>query len=127
MDMSGAPTSESPDHTRVTARESIFMAATVHFAGNRTADAVRVRNISSGGMMIDTAVERPVGLAVIAQLKNVGKVRGTVAWSTEKRIGIAFETAIDPMSARIQPDSSVVQPTFKRPYHETRRPGLTIK
>ena len=103
------------------------MGATVHFAGNRTAEAVRVRNISPGGMMIDAAVERPVGLAVVAQLKNIGKVRGTVAWSTVKRIGIAFETAIDPVAARMQPDASVIQPSFTRPYHETKRPGLRVR
>lgn len=126
MDMSGDPKTEN-DHDRVTARESIFMAATVLFAGARFPEPVRVRNISSGGMMIDTTVQKPEGLKLVAEIKNVGKVRGHVAWSTEKRTGIAFDTAIDPLAARQRPDASVIQPTFKRPYHETGRPGLSVK
>ncbi len=115
------------DQTRVTARESMFLGVTVQFDGEDQILQARVRNISPGGMMIDTAVAKREGLAVTAALKNIGDVRGRVAWSTGQRIGIAFDTEIDPQKARQKPDSSIVQPTFKRPYHEGSRPGLAIR
>ena len=115
------------DDTRVTARESIFIGAIVCFDGDSHASPARVRNISSGGMMIDTAIVRPQGMVVAADLKQVGRITGHVAWSTEKRTGIVFDTAIDPTQVRQKPDPAVAQPTFKRFYHETGRPPLKAR
>lgn len=115
------------DHTRVSARESMFLGVTVLFDGEDKAVQARVRNLSSGGMLIDTKIAKLEGLGLTAVLKNVGNVRGRVAWSTSERVGIAFDLEIDPQKARQKPDSSIAQPTFKAPYSEGRRPGLTIR
>lgn len=115
------------NQSRVTARESIFIGATVCFEGDRSASPVRVRNISAGGMMIDTAIAHPEGTLVIANLKQIGTVDGRIVWSTEKRIGIAFDTAIDPQKARQKPGADTIQPSFKRPYYEGSRPGLKLR
>lgn len=96
------PGSRGAAHTRVTARESIFMAASVHFEGEADAMPVRVRNISSGGMMIDSAVPRSAGLPLVAEIKTIGRVQGRVAWSQEQRMGIVFDRPIDPQRARLQ-------------------------
>ena len=115
------------DDTRVTARESIFIGACVCFEGTDQAVPVRVRNISSGGIMIDTAIARRKGSLVTAELKHIGRLTGHVAWSTATRIGIAFDTKIDPLQARQKPDPNIPQPTFKRLYHETGRPALKAR
>lgn len=101
-DQEFSPTSQGAAHTRVSARESIFLAATIWFAGDASPMPVRIRNISSGGMMIDSAVPREKGLPLTAELKTIGKVSGTVAWSNDKRMGIIFDRPIDPQRARLQ-------------------------
>ena len=105
MDMSKSPggsqnPSPSDDHPRITARQSIFLGATVHFDGDAETQAVRVRNISAKGMMIDSATNRPIGLGLTADLKNAGLVRGRVAWTEGQRMGIAFYREIDPQRAQ---------------------------
>ena len=42
----------------------------------------------------------PVGAEVEVELRGIGLVRGTVAWSTAGRVGIAFVEEIDPKAAR---------------------------
>lgn len=131
MDKSGKP---KPDQgargkqevLREKSRDSMFLTTTVVFDGSPQEVTARVRNISSGGMMIDMAASRDEGLGLTAQLKNVGEVRGTVAWSTDTRMGIAFEHEIDPQLARVKP---VVPPTsgYKPPKTDPRRPGLAVR
>jgi hypothetical protein len=64
-------------------RESMFLLVTVRFEGIRDPISARVRNISVGGMMIDSTVIRKKGHRIVAELKNIGEVTGHVAWSTE--------------------------------------------
>lgn len=97
-----SPAGKGAEHTRVTARESFFLAATVRFEGEPQAMPVRIRNLSAGGMMIDHAVPRDPGLAVAAELKTIGRIDGKVAWSGERRMGINFDRPIDPQRARLR-------------------------
>jgi PilZ domain len=95
-----APGSKPAAHTRVTARESIFLNASVHFEGEMSMHHVRVRNISAGGIMIDSAVQRTIGSNVVVKIKNIGDVEGRVAWFTSGKMGINFKRSIDPQRAR---------------------------
>jgi hypothetical protein len=118
---------EQPADTRDKSRESIFLGAVISLGNQRQTLNVRVRNISSGGMMIDLAGPQPKGLAVTAEMKGIGEVRGRIAWSTENRAGIAFDRAVDPKLARhiVTPPSA---PLYSRPaVDQTRRPGLGIR
>jgi PilZ domain len=126
MDMSGSPTSGSELPPRDRPRDSIFLGATIWFAPGGPKHAVRVRNISSGGMMIDFPQSRPQGSSVWAEIKNVGEVAGCVAWSTGNRLGIRFANEIDPDAARVKPAVSTT-PEYKRPFVPDRRPGLAIR
>jgi PilZ domain len=120
MDMSDTPSDfaagiKPASHTRVTARESIFLGATVKFDDDPQAVPVRVRNISSGGMMIDSTVPRAAGLPLVAEIKNIGKIAGRVAWFEDRRMGIVFNRQIDPSLARlkvIQPAPKAAKPLF---------------
>jgi hypothetical protein len=113
--------------TREESRESIFLGAQVQYAGESAAQPARVRNISAGGMMIDTAKPHPKGQLVTVTLKSIGEVSGKVAWSTATRIGIAFDEQIDPLVARTPVTAAPVEAPFKQPYIPDRRPGLAIR
>lgn len=127
MDMSGTPeTEDTPEIHREKSRESTFLTAAVVFDGSPQQVTARVRNVSSGGMMIDTGTTREKGLGVTVQLKNVGEVRGTVAWSTSSRMGITFENEIDPHLARHKPAAAPI-PGYGQPHIQGRRPGLAIR
>jgi hypothetical protein len=118
---------DSVPETRDKSRESIFLGAVISLGNQRQSLNVRVRNISSGGMMIDLAGPQPKGLAVIAEMKGIGEVRGRIAWSTENRAGIAFDRLVDPKLARHVVSAPAV-PTYSRfAADPTRRPGLAIR
>lgn len=63
--------------------------------GSDRVHAIRVRNLSSGGMMGegDIAVDRGSQLKLI--MPNIGTVSGTVAWIQDDRFGVAFADDID--------------------------------
>lgn len=81
-------------------RDSLFLKAVLRFASTDEEGEVRIRNLSSGGLMAEAAVQVPRGEKVELKLRNIGWIRGTVAWVAEGRIGIAFEHPIDPKVAR---------------------------
>lgn len=79
-------------------RDSVFLMATL-----RTATVeipVKVRNLSAGGALIEGAVEVTRGDQVEVLIRNVGWVKGVVAWMALPRFGIAFSDIIDPKIAR---------------------------
>lgn len=104
----------------------MFLLVSVRFEGVRDSVSARVRNISAGGMMIDSTMIREKGHPIIAELKNIGEVTGRVAWSTATRLGIAFDHEIDPKLARQPVGVPVKAPTFATPV-SGRRPGLALR
>ncbi len=104
-------------------RNSIYLGATLRFEGDELLHEVRVRNISAGGMMVDFAVITAKGTNVKVDVRNLGKITGHVAWSTETRMGIRFDREIDPAKARVKPFAAPV-PGVSMPVTSDRRPGL---
>lgn len=90
---------DDPARQRNAARDSLFLAAQLK-VGSLPAEQVRVRNLSAGGMMAEypSAVEQ--GVPVTVELRGIGVVGGRIAWATDGRIGVAFDTHINPMQAR---------------------------
>ena len=86
--------------TRHIARDSLFMFAEIVFDDAIAPVRVKVRNLSSGGMMAEAANSVSRGDRLIVKLRNVGEVKGTVAWVQGNRFGIAFETAVDASQVR---------------------------
>lgn len=86
--------------TRQLTRDSFFLKARILVGDTRQEHSVRVRNISSGGLMAmgNMAVAR--GTKVIVELRHIGQVGGTVAWVQGERFGIAFIDEIDPKRVR---------------------------
>lgn len=86
--------------SRSTARESLFQLASVQIEQESERHRVRVRNLSDGGMMAEatnTRVQR--GHRVTVELRDLGAVRGSVAWVQDNRFGIAFDAPIDSRQA----------------------------
>lgn len=81
-------------------RDSLFLNAVLKFASIGQENAVRIKNLSAGGLMAETPIRVARGEKVEINLRNVGWISGNVAWITEGRMGIAFDHPIDPMIVR---------------------------
>lgn len=87
--------------TRQLSRDSLFLLAKLRVEGEPANEhRVKVRNLSSGGMMAEGAVKVARGARVSIELRNIGWVEGSVAWKADDRFGIAFIEDIDPLLAR---------------------------
>ena len=88
---------------RAAERLNFFLGATVS-CGELTGLSARVRNLSPGGMMIefvnDPEIDLTVGDAIVAEMRNIGRIRGEIAWSESRRYGVRFLRDIDPELAR---------------------------
>ena len=103
-------------------RDSMFLMATVRRVGG-TDVAVKVRNLSPGGMMAECPTSFFRDEAIEAELRGVGPVTGRVAWTAGGRIGVAFDHPIDPRLAR-RPVSGGPQPQLVQASRSMWRPGL---
>jgi hypothetical protein len=88
---------------RASGRTNFFLSTNLSFQ-ERSPLTARVRNLSGGGMMVELAEEPVVELArgerLIAELRNIGRVKGEIAWIRGRRFGIKFDREIDPEAAR---------------------------
>lgn len=88
--------------SRAADRDSLFLQASLILPGQSGPVAVRVRNLSAGGMLAEGKVQIEQGAAVEVDLRNVGPVPGRVVWSGEGKFGIAFDRPVDPQAVRRQ-------------------------
>ncbi|MEN7537565.1 PilZ domain-containing protein [Aurantiacibacter flavus] len=86
--------------TRQVDRDSLFLLAQVRVDGVDHPNKVKVRNLSTGGMMAEGDVDVGRGSPVEVELRNIGWVKGSVAWRQDNRFGIAFLDEIDPKQVR---------------------------
>ncbi|MEO5939223.1 MAG: PilZ domain-containing protein [Sphingomonas sp.] len=99
---------------RAKARDSLFLVAGLDIDGRPGTLHVRVRNLSPGGLMAEYPHPIEIGRPVEVELRGIGKVAGQVAWTAAGRIGVAFDSQIDPLQAR-KPVVSQKAPTKDRP------------
>lgn len=116
--------------TRQVDRDSLLLFAQVRVDGGNTEYRVRVRNLSAGGMMAEGEAPVARGSVVTVELRNVGRVDGSVAWKQDSRFGISFVDEIDAKLVREPiaagpPDIS--SPRFTRPPLEQRVPARLRK
>ena len=96
-------------------RDSLFLMADVRITGREGVRQVRVRNLSSGGLMAELPEGLAQGVRVEIGVRGVGWVPGQVAWYAAGRVGIAFDQPIDPMLARKPVGQGGHTPTFVKP------------
>ena len=102
--------------TRNVARDSLFLFAQLTFEGRTDSHRVKVRNLSAGGMMAETSeIAASRGDRLEIELRNVGMIKGTVAWAQDNRFGVAFETEIDPKIVRAPVGTAPEAPRYTRP------------
>ncbi|WP_245832868.1 PilZ domain-containing protein [Sphingomonas mucosissima] len=81
-------------------RDSLSLSARLKVAGSEVEATVRVRNLSSGGLMAELPEPVTPDSVVQIELGGLGWISGRVAWQVEGRAGIAFDKPIDPQLAR---------------------------
>ncbi len=86
---------------RQIARDSLFVMAEFRLDGAADEHRIKMRNLSTGGMMAEGTVRVSRGAVVWVNIRNVGWVEGSVAWVQDNRFGIAFREEIDPKVARV--------------------------
>lgn len=69
-------------------------------------DLCRVRNVSPGGMRIETLAPIDIGQHVEVELKNGSKVRSQVVWVAPAEAGVRFEAPVDVAELLASPERS---------------------
>lgn len=85
---------------RSSPRDSLFLLTSLRTPEGVPLGNARVRNLSATGLMADCERAVPAGARLCLELRGVGLVEGTVAWSRDDKIGVAFDAPIDPQLAR---------------------------
>ncbi|KQN26416.1 hypothetical protein ASE86_09915 [Sphingomonas sp. Leaf33] len=96
----GSATADTGGAGRDGGRDSLLLVATLKVAAMALPVTVRIRNLSSGGLMAEYAGRADIGDVAEIDVRGIGPVRGRVAWIAEGRMGIAFDHEIDPKRAR---------------------------
>jgi len=86
--------------TRSVTRDSLFLLASIRVEDGDDMHRVRVRNLSDGGMMGEGQIRVKRGNRVEVELRNIGKVGGSVAWVQDQRFGVAFDEEVESQLAR---------------------------
>lgn len=105
-------------HDRASERLN-FLLMTALSCGEHNKLSAKVRNLSAGGMMIELPTEPEPGIArgerVTAELRNIGRVKGEIAWASGRRVGIKFDREIDPEQARKPVVAGAGTPDYVKP------------
>lgn len=107
----------SPSDHRHATRHPLIWTGTLNLGQWRA--AVRVRNISSTGAMIECTESIEVGAEPVLQLGDEASLSGTVQWVVGAQVGLKFHTPFDMrLLARSKPEVAVTPPApgeWKRP------------
>lgn len=90
---------DETDQRHIT-RDSLFVMADLRLDGSDEEHRIKMRNLSSGGMMGEGSVRVFRGAVVWVDIRNIGWIEGSIAWVQESRFGVAFREEIDPKVAR---------------------------
>jgi hypothetical protein len=77
-------------------RDSLFMMAGLRVDGRDPVRRVKIRNLSSGGLMAEGDMRVVAGTPVEVELRNVGWVSGVVAWVQETALASPFTRILTP-------------------------------
>ena len=107
----------SDNEHRQLSRDSLFVLADIRLDGLDVEHRVKIRNLSSGGLMAEGSLHVVRGAVVWVNVRNIGWVEGSVAWVQDSRFGIAFRDEIDPKIARMPASTNDGDhtPRFVRP------------
>lgn len=101
--------------TRSLKRDSLFLAADLTLPEGGEPVRVKVRNLSDGGMMAEASISVERGMRLGIELRNVGQIKGSVAWTQDNRFGIVFDSEIDSKKVRGPATTGDKTPRYVRP------------
>lgn len=81
---------------RLAERHSLLIMADISRPEGSVLGQVKVRNLSSTGLLAETGIPFRVDEVVDIVLRGIGKVRGTVVRRTANKVAIRFELPVDP-------------------------------
>ena len=95
-------------------RHPLIWKGEIHFAHD--SNPVRLRNVSSGGALVDVAVDYPLGAEVMLDLGGAGQFFANVQWICGDQAGLKFTRPFDiACLAKARPDvtpSTWIAPSF---------------
>lgn len=87
------PVEEALADQRLVVRHPLIWSGILHH--DYEWEVVRLRNISSGGALIECPLSLPAGITVYLELENIGRLEATVSWSRGNQTGLAFAEPFD--------------------------------
>ncbi len=79
-------------------RENLGQTAEVRIGRDPAMHSIRVRNLSSRGLMGEGPIKVANGTRLDLELSNIGRVSGIVVWVQEPRFGVAFDDEVGSLS-----------------------------
>lgn len=124
-----APVEEAPAG-EVTPRESVrhplIWSGILHH--DYEWEAVRLRNVSTSGALVECSAEFPVGAHVHLDLGSAGRLAATICWSRGAQTGVAFEQPFDLRKlAQAKPEvasAEWVMPEYLTPHRGSSVPAV---
>ena len=109
------------NNARSRKRDSLFLSARLRVGDSPAVHDVRVRNLSAGGLMAE--LDQPVaeGTRVHLDMRGLGALTGSIAWSTRGRVGVVLDQPIDPARARKPIGGGRTTPGYAKPLIVTGR------
>ena len=101
--------------TRSLKRDSLFLSADLTLGDGGEPVRVKVRNLSDGGMMAEADLDVERGMRLGIELRNIGRIKGSVAWTQDNRFGIVFDNEIDSKRVREPVTPGDQTPRYVRP------------
>ena len=113
---------ERLEQMRSANRDSMFLIGAISRPGGGQLP-IKVRNLSTGGLMAECPSGFINGEAVLIHLARMAAIHGKIAWVAGPRIGVMFDAPIDPKSAR-RPVQDAPQRKYIKAAKSSWRPGL---
>ena len=104
-------------------RYSVLLTGTIRKANAGNRMSIKIRNISSSGLMCECAYPPRIDDFIEIELPRLGHVAGHIRWGEKGRLGIEFDGPIDPTRLWLKAEKSEV--LFELQPMDTRRPGVT--
>ncbi len=120
-DQTSALSAEDFRGKRSSVRDSLLLTAQFRVDGEPSGETVRVRNLSAGGLMAEHPAPLMIRTPVEVEVRGIGWVKGRIAWCAEGRVGVAFDSPIDPKAARKPVGKGTTTPVYVKPPILTRR------